>query len=90
MVRAALRARHDYPLMLNGSPARRLAESTILVESSTALVGGIIFAAIALRSTGISAAVMTGALGLLAIFISALSHILSVQRMFVGINNRTL
>ena len=33
---------------------------------------------------------MTGALGLLAIFISALSHILSVQRMFVGINNRTL
>ena len=90
MVRAALRAKHDYPLMLSGIPAGRLAESTILAESGVALAAGIVLAAVAFHSAGAVASLVTGALGLLAIFVSALAHILSVRRMFTAVNTRTL
>ncbi|PST45510.1 hypothetical protein CPA40_10715 [Bifidobacterium callitrichos] len=90
MVRAALRARHDYPLMLNGILAGRLAEFTILAESGAALAAGAVITMIALHSTGATAALATGALTILAILVSALSHILSVRRMFKAVNTRTL
>lgn len=90
MVRAALRARHDYPLMLNGVFAGRLAESTILAESVAALVMGVVITMVAFHSTGVTAALATGALTILAILISALSHIMSVRRMFTAVSTRTL
>ena len=90
MARSALRARHDYPLMLNGVSATRLVESTILAESGATAAVGIVFAVIALRSTGIAAAAMIGVLGVLATLVSMLSHILSVRRMFIATNTRTL
>lgn len=90
MTRASLRAKHDYPLMLNGFPPIRLAGTAILSETCVAIVATLILTFAALCQSGALAALAVGLLGLFAILVSAFSHILSVNHMFTAINTRTL
>lgn len=90
-VRATLRAKHDYPLLLSGYAPIRLAALTMLTETLLALVAtGILCGLLIAQHTDSMIIAMLIIVAILAIGFSAICHQAAVHARFRAINYRTL
>lgn len=90
-VRATLRAKHDYPLLLYGYAPARLAALTMLTETLLALIAtGILCGLLIAQHTDSTIMMLLIIVAILATVFSAMCHRATVRARFRAINYRTL